>query len=152
MRELPRRTAAARNLIAAVESGSPVPTGKENTVRIIVPHEPHPGSERCIVCDARLIGRQQRLCAGHWDYLVVPPAATANTEQFVAWLTTVTDRLRVEHYQRFWMAVMKGHSRCEICDVPTSNVERLVSGDSTPVKTHTVCPSHQTFRDPEPAW
>lgn len=143
----PSRHESARRLAVDITNGAPLPHATHSDTRLVMPARLTSGDDRsCAVCGAALVGRQKTFCFGHWDYLVVPIEATADAEQFVTYLTETFDNLRVEHVQRHWLAVINGHSRCDICDALTSNVERLVVGDGRIVKQHTVCPDHQTRR------
>ena len=141
------RTDAARHLADEIDNGASLPHSSHRETRLVMPARLSATSTTtCVVCGAGLVGRQKTFCFGHWDYLVVPNESASDPERFVAYLGETFDRLRVEHIQRHWMAVIRGHSRCEICDAVTSNVERLVTGDDRILKQHTVCPDHQTAR------
>lgn len=143
----PTRSDAVRRLADEIENGAPLPQTTDTATRLVMPARLSSSAPAtCVVCGAGLIGRQKTFCFGHWDYLVVPVDIADDVEKFVTFLDETFDRLRVEHVQRHWMAVIKGHSRCEICDALTSNVERLVTGDDRILKQHTVCPDHQTAR------
>lgn len=143
----PSRIQAARQLAADIRNGAPLPRSIHPAARLVMPVRL--ASARgpwCVICNAGLIGRQKTFCAAHWDYLAVPLEASLGADEFCVFLEEAFEQLRVVHIQRHWLAVINGHSRCDICDVLTSNVERLVTGDDRILKQHTVCPDHQTAR------
>jgi len=103
-------------------------------------------SGSCIVCGSTLIGTQEHLCSGHWDYVLIPQEALVSTELLVDYLETNLSLSHIEKTSQPWPLVTKGHSRCEICDTPTDNVEELRSGREHTLKRHVVCSDHQAFR------
>lgn len=145
--ETTSRHESALHLAAEINNGGTVPSEIHFFARLIMPSRLANAKDKtCVVCRAGLIGRQKTFCFGHWDYLTVPITAANDPEIFVAYLIETFNRLRIEHFQRHWLAVINGHSRCEICDSLTSNVERVVVGENTVIKQHTVCPDHASFR------
>ena len=103
-----------------------------------------PGS--CVVCHTPLIGRQADLCAGHWDYVLIPNDALESSNLLVEYLEFNLGLTQVETTSQHWQFVTKGHSRCEICNVPTENVEELRSERGHTLKRHIVCADHVSFR------
>lgn len=140
------REEAARRLASDISNGATLPHDVHTGTRVIMPRRLARATDNtCVVCGAGLVGRQKTFCFGHWDYLTVPTEAAQDPEAFVAYLTQTFDDVRVVHIQRHWLAVINGHSRCDVCDALTSNVERLVAGDDRILKQHTVCPDHQSL-------
>lgn len=143
----PSRHESARQLADDIMNGKDLPRGTHTNTRLVMPDRLATATTTlCVVCGTALVGRQKTFCFGHWDYLVVPSEKSVDAEQFVAFLIETFDDLRVEHFQRHWLAVINGHSRCEICDSLTSNVERLVTSNDRVLKQHTVCPDHRSTR------
>ena len=141
------REESARSLADDISNGGTIPREIDTDTRLIMPSKlASANNNNCVVCGAGLSGRQKTFCFGHWDYLTVPTAAADDAETFVAYLAETFDRLRIEHIQRHWLAVINGHSRCEVCDCLTSNVERVVVGENRVINQHTVCPDHASFR------
>ncbi len=145
----PSRHESARQLADDIMNGKDLPRGTHTNTRLVMPDRLATATTTsCAICGATLVGRQKTFCYGHWDYLAVPIDASSDPEQFVLFLAEMFDNLRVEHVQRHWLAVINGHSRCEVCEMLTSNVERLVTADDRVLKQHTVCPDHQSARRP----
>lgn len=141
------REESARNLAADIRNGGTLPREIHFTARLIMPSRLANAKDKtCVVCGAGLSGRQKTFCFGHWDYLTVPATAANDAEIFITYLVETFNRMRIEHFQRHWLAVINGHSRCEVCDSLTSNVERIVVRENTVIKQHTVCRDHTSFR------
>ena len=133
--ETTSREESARHLAAEISNGGTLPRKIHFFARLIMPSRLANAKDKtCVVCGAGFIGRQKTFCFDHWDYLTVPTTAGNDAERFVAYLIETFHRLRIEHFQRHWLAVINGHSRCEVCDSLTSNVERVVVSGNTTTK------------------
>ena len=144
------RDHAVTEWINQLITGIPSPNDFHHGARVYFPsaiNTAKPGS--CLVCNATLIGKQDQFCHGHWDYVFVPKANLASSETLVEFIELNLRLTFVEITRQDWNLVTKGHSRCEICNTPTDNVEELRSGLGHTLKRHVVCPDHQSFRSVE---
>jgi hypothetical protein len=150
-----RRNRAVARLIERINHGDLVALDLQDEIRVAFT-DPSKSTERinCKVCEVPLVGRQRDFCFGHWDYVTFNlPSAPTYHELLIhvaAWLRTQMTDLRIERRTAFWLAVIKGHSRCEVCNCMTHNVECLVGSNGTEIKTHTVCEDHAFIRLQEP--
>lgn len=144
------RDHAAAEWINQLVAGVPSTNDFHHGARVYFPtavKETKPSS--CIVCDAALIGKQELLCHGHWDYVLIPDASIATRDTLIEFIELNLRHTHIETTHQHWALVTKGHSRCEICDTPTDNVEELRSGLGHTIKRHVVCPDHRSFRSAE---
>lgn len=137
-----RRNAISR-LIAEIERGL-VPAIDRHPARFIFLEQlQNADPTKCAVCDVPLIGRQEHFCAGHWDYVVVDVSLDQPYGQMLkslaAWLRANLSNPRIVHANHYWLGVVKGALRCEVCGLKSSIQEVLASDAEAWVKRHTVC-------------
>lgn len=146
------RDREVKELINALEAGSTAPTTLHHGARLYFPadmQETEPGT--CLVCAATLIGQQQHLCSGHWDWLLFAPLEELQyvinpTAALIEFLEIFLVDTLIWSSDRNIELAQPGRSRCEVCNCITANVEELRNKDLQLIKDHVVCPAHQTFR------
>lgn len=141
-----------RTLIDQLRAGAPPPTLLHEGARLYFPlavAASAPG--RCVVCATPLVGRQQWLCAGHWDWVLFEPLEVVAHEMFpvqaiIEFLEIILGQTSVWTSPSNHDEARDGDSRCEVCNAATPNVETLRSRYSSVIKEHIVCSAHRTFR------
>ena len=146
-----KRHAAIIEVIARIENDPGWSGAHMDDARILLDvHVDAAEPGHCAVCDAPLVGRQELLCQGHWDYLVFDQPRTRPFDSYLRRLAEslqiLESGIEIVRTRTHWMGAVSGHSRCEVCDTVTTNIERLVNGDGEILKSHTVCEAHCTFR------
>ena len=141
------RNDAVTEWINQLLAGIPLPNDFHLGARVYFPAAlttARPGS--CVVCHATLIGNQTNLCSGHWDYVLIPTDVLESRDLLIEYLEANLRLTNIESTTQPWPLVTRGHSRCEICNAPTENVEQLRSGLGQTLKRHVVCADHVSFR------
>jgi len=146
-----RRNAAIRAFIEAVRADALPGIGMPNPMRVLLPvHVEAAPTGHCAVCHCTLIGQQQLLCSGHWDYVLFDVPMTrpysGYLEQLADWLEATMDSLSVYPNWTNQIAITRGGRVCEVCERGTSHREQLLDGTGTVIKYHYVCPDHVSFR------
>ena len=147
------RGQAVRDLIDQLEAGGRIPSLLHDGAQIYFDDAVAlaiPGT--CVVCGLQLLGQQRELCAGHWDWVKFEPLEENQLEfnpnsALIEFLYINLRETFVITSKTHWQAGLKGHSRCELCNRTTLNVEKLVTlPHGSTLKSHTVCVEHATFR------
>lgn len=146
------RARHVRTLIDELRAGSPPPALIHEGARVYFPlavEAATPGM--CVVCSTPLVGRQNSLCSGHWDWVLFEPLEVIAHEMFpvasiIEFLEIILGETSVWNSPSNENEARDGESRCEVCNVATPNVETLRSRYSSVIKEHIVCPAHQSFR------
>lgn len=146
------RDREVRTLINQLRAGSPPPTLLHEGARIYFPLAVEASSPGlCLVCATPLVGRQESLCSGHWDWVQFEPLELVAHELFpvpsiIEFLEIFLCETSVWSHPTNLEEARSGRSRCEVCDTITANVETLRTRSSSAIKEHIVCPAHRTFR------
>lgn len=144
---------AVRELINQLEAGHSIPQRFHEGARIYFDDAvtlATPGT--CVICGLQLFGQQQELCAWHWDWVMFEPLEENQLDfnpnsALIEFLYIYLRETFVITSKTHWQAGLKGHSRCELCNRTTLNVEKLVTlPHGMTLKSHTVCVEHATFR------
>ena len=152
MEQLSRGTAVL-DFIEQLRAGIPIPQRYHEGARVFFADAlATAGNNSCVVCGLQLIGKQRMLCAGHWDWIQFEPLEEFEFEQnpaksLIEFLHIYLRRTLIISSHNSWQAGLHGHSRCELCQRITVNVEILVNLPlGSELKRHTVCPEHASFR------
>lgn len=153
MIQMERSTAVSR-LIDRIENGDLVALDLQDEIRFVFQeHVSHPDLRKCQICKTPLVGRQEFFCFGHWDYVIVDlPLQRPYYEllkDFAEWLRNNLLGPAIAYSQIHWLGVIKGHSRCEVCDRSSPIIEQLMNNDGNVLKQHIVCQDHASFRTVE---
>jgi|GEM_PF-6099148 len=147
------RGQAVLEFIELLKAGIPIPQRFHEGSRVYFADAIATADDNCcVVCGLQLVGKQKMLCAGHWDWLQFEPLEDFEFEQnphhsLIEFLNIYVRRTLVIPTQNHWQAGLHGHSRCELCQRITLNVEMLVNLPlGSVLKRHTVCREHASFR------
>lgn len=137
-------------LIDEIERGL-TPALDRHPARFIFQEQLHDNDPtKCAVCAVLLIGRQFHFCSGHWDYVVVDVSVDQPYGQMLKslamWLRKNLQNSRITRHSHYWLGVLKGAFRCEVCDRSTDLQEVLESSAEQWLRQHTVCVDHASFR------
>lgn len=147
-----KRHESVVELINDLDAGAPLPAELHHGARFYFPRAVNAAAAaRCIVCNVQLIGQQRLLCSGHWDWVQFEPFEEFDYEMnprisIIEFLQIHLSNTFIVTQRRSWPAVLKEDAHCEVCGRLTDNVEQLWNRYATILKSHVVCPEHQTFR------
>ena len=147
--QLKRHNAIVR-LMDEIERGL-TPAVDRHPARFIFREQLHEADPtKCAVCTVPLIGRQRHFCSGHWDYAIADVKLNQPygrvLKSLAIWLRENLQNPRITRHSHYWLGVLKGAFRCEVCDRSTDLQEVLESNAQQWLKQHTVCTDHASFR------
>ncbi len=144
------RSSAVNEWINELRAGAPIPTDMHRGARVYfsaLADAAAPGV--CVVCGTPLVGRQENLCAGHWDWLLFEPLE--EIQMLFNPTNALIEFLRIFVHNGFVISTDEGHdpdegATCEVCGTGTTTRETLYTCNGGSIKEHAICPDHRTFR------
>jgi hypothetical protein len=145
-----QRNQAVQKFLDDYRSG-PVPSlDKLSTDLRLIPASANSTKGTCTVCGVLLLGRQDRLCSGHWDYIFLDEIF--HTLQYIAeFVEGNLNGLHITHdaWTGHWLPLYKGALSCEVCGIRTGLTEKLRNINGDVLKSHQVCLDHASFKSDE---
>ena len=123
----------------------------QNPARIVYPRMAPRPEGTCVVGGCPLVGTQELLCWGHWDYLIVTGIdGEAPFRQMTAalhdWLVAHARGLRVVHSRVYYVAINHARLPCEYCGTQSRWIESIVNDAGERIRSHLSCEDHLFYR------